>query len=369
MQNAHRSRGVGVLATNLLREMAQHFQDDDVTLITQQGATYPQLFANERRICTRRLARPNRFNWIADHLFLSGLVRRTGANVFFATDLNSYLVPVAGVKVVSMVYDLIPFIFPEVMASQPLPVRIGWRTNFRKLCSSDIVIAISQATRDDMIRILSVSPERIKVVSPGIDHDLFNRGRAVEPKGQKEVLGRYGVSGRYLLYVGDSEWRKNLRRCLEAFQGVDRDVKLVLVGKRVVTDSRLHDWIDELSLTGRVITPGFVPDEDLAPLYGGAIAFLFPSIYEGFGLPVAEAMACGCPVITSAVSSLPEVAGEAGILVDPLSVADIRLAITRVVADAGLRQRMAAEGIVQAARFSWQKAAAETAALLRAVAE
>ena len=232
-----------------------------------------------------------------------------------------------------------------------------------------MIIAISRATRDDLVRLLAVKPERIRVIYPGIDHALFNTANASDQVRREEVLGRCGVSGRYLLYVGDSEWRKNLRRCLEALQGVDMDLKLVLVGKRAVTDEKLHAWIDELDLRGRVITPGFVPEVDLPLLYGAAEAFLFPSLYEGFGLPVAEAMACGCPVITSALSSLPEVAGSAGILVDPYNVAEIREAIKLVLKDDALRRRMSVDGVEQAAGFSWRRTAKETVDLLRELAE
>ncbi len=368
MQNAHRNRGIGVLLTNLLASMGPLSSGDRVTLLTLHGRDLPCLFPREERIATRRLERPNRFNWMADHLLLPGLVRRSGADIFLATDMNSYLVPPAGIRVVSLAYDLIPFIFPEVMASQPLPVRIGWRTNFRKLKTSDLIMAISRSTHDDLVRLMGVDPERVRVVYPGIDHALFNTANAADPVRRREVCGRYGMSGRYLLYVGGSEGRKNLRRCLEALQGVDRDVKLVLAGRRALNDARLHGWIGELGLTDRVVLTGFVPDADLPLLYGGADAFLFPSLYEGFGLPVAEAMACGCPVITSAVSSLPEVAGDAGLLVDPTSVADIRGAMIRVVADDSLRCRMAADGVAQASRFTWERAAAETVALLREVA-
>jgi glycosyltransferase involved in cell wall biosynthesis len=255
-----------------------------------------------------------------------------------------------------------------VMASQPLPVRIGWNTNFRKLRHSDLVIAISRATRDDLVRLMGVDPERIRVVYPGIDHGLFNVSNAVEQAHLKDLQLRYGIGGRYLLYVGDSEWRKNLRRCLEALQGINPEVKLVLAGKRALTDARLHGWIEELGLDKRVILPGFVPDADLPVLYGGAVAFLFPSLYEGFGLPVAEAMACGCPVITSGVSSLPEVAGEAGLLVDPCSVAEIREAMVRVIDDADLCRQLTEAGVRQASRFSWERAAGEISALLREVA-
>lgn len=368
LQNGHRTRGVGVVVANLLPEMAPLLRDQPVTLLTQQQADYPPYFASETRVKTFRLQRPNRCNWLADELLLPGLIRDSEADIFLATDFNSYLVPKGTTKVVAIAYDLIPFIFPEVMASQPWPVQLGWRVNFSKLRQADRVIAISEATRTDLVRMFGLAPEQIQVIYPGIDHRLFNAAAGSDRARRREILARYGISGRYLLYVGDSEWRKNLRRCLEALAGIDPAVKLVLVGKRALTDNLLHGWIKELGLGDRVVLTGFVPDAELPPLYGAAEAFLFPSLYEGFGLPVAEAMACGCPVITSTVSSLPEVAGAAGLLVAPESVAEIREAMARIVADAALRERMREAGIRQAARFSWARAASETVALLREVA-
>lgn len=367
LQNAHRTRGVGVFLRNLLPQIGLAAPDMEVTLVTLKGKPLPPLFRLERRVETRRLERPNRFNWMADQIFLPGVVARSGAELFFATDFNSYLVPRKGRKVVSMAYDLIPFIFPETMASQPLPVRVGWRTNFPKLSKSTAVIAISQATKDDLVRLLGIEPDRVHVIYPGIDHDLFNPARAGDAARRREVLARYGIAGRFLLYVGDSEWRKNLRRVLEALAGTGDDLKIVLAGKRALTDTTLHGWIEELSLRERVITPGYVPDADLPLLYGDAIAFVFPSLYEGFGFPIAEAMACGCPVISSNVSSMPEVAGEAALLVNPLSVAEIRAAMARVLTDNTLRERMAEAGLRQAVQFSWPRAARETLDVLKGV--
>lgn len=368
LQNAHKTRGVGVLLKNLLTEMAALWTSDEVTLVTLRGKELRRIFKNERRIETRRLERPNRFNWIADHLLLSNIVQQAGADIFFATDINSYLVPQAKTKVVSMAYDLIPFIFSQVMASQPLPVRIGWRTNFRKLLRSDAVIAISEATKNDLIKLFGIDSEKITVIYPGMDHSLFNRENAGDPSRQNQVLRRYGIEGKYLLYVGDSEWRKNLRRVLEALVKLDSDIRLVLVGKRARGDAVLHGWIRELGLEGRVMTPGFVPDEDLPPLYGAAEAFLFPSLYEGFGLPVIEAMACGCPVITSNVSSMPEIAGDAALLVDPTDVKQIAEAIKKVLNGNGVKSALSEAGVRRADFFSWEKSAKETVALIRSVA-
>jgi glycosyltransferase involved in cell wall biosynthesis len=147
-----------------------------------------------------------------------------------------------------------------------------------------------------------------------------------------------------------------------------QELRLVIAGKRARHDPVLAGQIGSLGLARRVVLPGFVPAEDLPPLYGAAEALLFPSLYEGFGLPVAEAMACGCPVITSNVSSLPEVAGDAGLLVDPESVAEIAAAMARIASEPGLRERFAKAGLRQAARFSWETCASEVLAILRKVA-
>lgn len=330
---------------------------DDFVLVTQRGREFTPYFDREERLVTVRPERPNRFNWIADHLFLPGLVRKSGADVFLATDFNSYVVSKPGVKIVSFVYDLIPLIFPEVMAQQPFSIKVGWPLNFRKLKESDAILTISSATKDDIVKVLGIPRERISVVYPGIDHGLFNTVNAGDDVALRRLRDRYAIEGNYFIYVGDTDWRKNLRRVLAAHASLAEDVKLVLIGRRALHDRVLHDWIAEFGLEGRVVLTGFVPEEDLPPLYGAALALAFPSIYEGFGFPVAEAMACGCPVITANVSSLPEVAGDAAILVDPESVEEIAAAMERVIRDGVLRSRMAAAGIRQAAQFSWESCA------------
>jgi len=368
MQNVNRMRGPGVHLSNVLHQMGRIDLEDEFILVTQKGKDLSPLFRKESRIKTFRPDRPNRFNWIADHFFLPALVKRSGARVFMATDFNSYLIPPPGVKVVSIIYDMIPLLFPEVLAEQPFSIRVGWPLNFRKLKESHALIAISKATRDDAVRVLGVDPERIFVLYPAVDHLLFNPGRSTAPAAWETVRKRYGIEGDYLLYVGDVDWRKNLDRVLDAFASVPSSVSLVLAGKKAITHPPLHDLIRRLGIEKRVILTGFVPDDDLPLLYGHALALLFPSLYEGFGLPVAEAMACGCPVVTSNVSSLPEVAGDAALLVDPGSVAEIAAATQRIISDHALRERLRNDGFRQAGRFSWERHAAGVLDILRKVA-
>ncbi|HEX2770020.1 MAG TPA: glycosyltransferase family 1 protein [Geobacteraceae bacterium] len=368
LQNANRTRGPGIHLTNVLQQMGRLDQEDEFILVTQKGKKLPPLFRKESRVETFRPDRPNRFNWMADHLLLPSLVKRSGAKVFLATDFNSYLVPPPRVKVVSIVYDVIPLLFPEVMAQQPLSIRVGWPLNFRKLKQSDALIAISAATRDDAVKVLGLDPERITVVYPAVNHDLFNPACATTPAVWEGVRQRYGIEGNYLLYVGDVDWRKNLARVLEAFATTSPSIRLVLAGKKARDYPPLLDQIRVLGLEKRVILTGFVPDEALPFLYGHAQALVFPSLYEGFGLPIVEAMACGCPVITSSVSSMPEVAGDAALLVDPKSVAEIAAALKLIVEDQALRERLRDDGIRQAARFSWEQHVTEVLAVLRKVA-
>lgn len=368
LQNANKTQGPGVHIRNVLQQLGRLDQDNEFILLTQNGQELDPLFRKESRIETFRPIRPNRFNWIADQFSLPFLVRQSGAKVFLATDFNSYLVPPQGVKVVSILYDVIPLLFPEVMAQQPLSIRIGWPLNFRKLKKSDALIANSASTRDDGVRVLGLDPARITVVYPAVDHTLFNPARALDPAVWEAVRYRYGIDSDYLLYVGDVDWRKNLGRVLSAFAMAPASVRLVLAGKKAANYPPLHEQIRHLGLEKRVILTGFVPDQDIPVLYGHAQALVFPSLYEGFGLPVVEAMACGCPVITSNVSSLPEVAGDAALLVDPESVDEIAEAIQRIVADKVLCERLRSDGIRQAAKFSWERYAAGVLSILRNVA-
>jgi len=173
---------------------------------------------------------------------------------------------------------------------------------------------------------------------------------------------KYGISGKYLLYLGTLQPRKNISRLLNAFKQVSElfpSVKLVLAGGKGWLFSQIQQEIDRLQLHEQVFLPGFIPENDKAALLSGAEAFLFPSLYEGFGLPVLEAMACGTPVLASNTSSLPEVAGDAGLLVDPLNIDAIAAGISTLLTDTARRQSLVEKGYQRASDFSWEKTGAE----------
>jgi len=184
------------------------------------------------------------------------------------------------------------------------------------------------------------------------------------------VKARYHIRGEYVLYVGTLQPRKNLGRLLEAVALLRKEARrgeapsLIIAGRKGWLYDPVFQQVERLGLEGEVVFPGYVPQEDLPALLSGARLFVFPSLYEGFGLPVLEAMACGTPVVCSNVSSLPEVAGDAALLVDPLDVEGMAEAMNRLLQDEGLRAELVERGYRQVRRFSWERCARATLAVL-----
>ena len=221
------------------------------------------------------------------------------------------------------------------------------------------VLADSAATKADLMARYDVPPGKITVAYPGRDERLVP---ALDPAEIEAVKARHSIGGDYFLYVGTLQPRKNLARLVEAFAAFrlaagsnleKRRTLLVLAGKRGWLYDALFEQVRRLGLQGQVCFPGYISDQDKAALMSGALAFLFPSLYEGFGLPVLEAQACGCPVITSTTSSLPEITGEGALLVDPRDTMAIARAMERVASDFALREKLVERGLANVSRFSW----------------
>lgn len=234
-------------------------------------------------------------------------------------------------------------------------------------CTAGRVIAVSQATKDDLTQHYGIAPDKITVVYSGCDETM----QPVEDDATIErVKARYGIQGDYILYVGTLQPRKNLERLLEAYAMVRKQAGrgempcLVIAGRRGWLYRQIFQRVERLGLETAVVFPGYVPQDDLPALLSGARLFVFPSLYEGFGLPVLEAMACGTPVLCSNSSSLPEVAGNAAFLVDPLYVDGMAEAMNRLLHDGGLRARLVERGLQRVRQFSWDRCARETLAVL-----
>jgi glycosyltransferase involved in cell wall biosynthesis len=221
------------------------------------------------------------------------------------------------------------------------------------------IIAVSEQSKRDVGDAYGIVPGKVTVIHEAADP----RFRPQAAEAVAAVRARYGLPGRYLLFVSTIEPRKNLPRLLEAFERVHAaglTDALVIVGKRGWLYEDFFAALERSPVREAVLLPGFVPDVDLPAVYAGAQALAFPSLYEGFGLPVLEAMACGTPVVCSNTSSLPEVAGDAALLVDPGDTDAIAEALGCLLTDPGLSQELRARGLEQAGRFSWHRAACET---------
>lgn len=227
------------------------------------------------------------------------------------------------------------------------------------------VIAVSAHTRDDLVHRFGVRPERVTVIPNAADARFRP---AADPKAVARFKAAHNLPDRFILFVGTLEPRKNLRRLIEAFALLaegDAETKLVIVGATGWLTSDLAPLVQAHDLTDRIIFTGYVTDNDLPVWYQAATVFCYPSLYEGFGLPVLEAMACGTPVVTSRTSSIPEVTGEAAMLVDPTDVAALAHALQSVLSDEARRNTMAEAGIARAQTFSWERTAAATLDVIR----
>jgi len=257
------------------------------------------------------------------------------------------------------VHDLGYLSFPQAHPwQQRLYLDLSTRWNAR---AATHILTDSQATKADLVARYGVDASKTTVVYPGRDESLHP---VRDPALIRAVKARYDIADDYFLYLGTLQPRKNLRRVVEAFAPFaahrgSSDIQLVLAGKRGWLYDELFERVREKGLDRAVHFPGYIDDEHKAALLSGALAFVFPSLHEGFGLPVLEAQACGCPVITSATSSLPEVAGDAALLVDPSDETAISRAMARLVNERGLRIDLIRRGFANVERFSWH-ASAET---------
>lgn len=223
----------------------------------------------------------------------------------------------------------------------------------------DMILTDSEFIKQDIIKHLKVQEEKIKVIYLAADEKF-------KPLRQDEIIKikqKYHLDFPFVLYVGGIGAKKNISALIKAYYKLKEDCKgykLVIVGPKVRTYEEIFETVEKLNLQKDVIFTGYVPDDDLPKLYNAASLFVYPSLYEGFGLPPLEAMSCGTPVITSNAASLPEVVGDAGITVDTYDVDRLAKAIKEVLSNDGLREDMVKKGLKRAKMFSWEKTAKET---------
>jgi glycosyltransferase involved in cell wall biosynthesis len=278
------------------------------------------------------------------------------ADIFHATKL---LHPPRRARLTATVHDLTCWLMPELHQADNVAAEKRFAERIWK--PADRLIAVSENTRQDAVRILGLKPERIEVIYPGVAESYF--------AATAEGAAKHGLARPYVLYVGTVEPRKNLAALLDAWEGLAASVReafdLVVAGPEGWRSGATMARLREPPSGVRYL--GYVPEADLPAITAGATAFIYPSLYEGFGFPVAQAMAAGVPVITSNVSSLPEITGGGAALIDPRSLAEIRAALERLLTSPSERARLAAAGRIQAQRFRWDAAARQSLAVFEKV--
>jgi glycosyltransferase involved in cell wall biosynthesis len=275
------------------------------------------------------------------------LHKLTRDDLFFSPGYNAPLY--CRSPFVFTIHDLSHVFCPE---NSSLAIKLYYATFVKRACHRAAkILTVSEFTRRQIVQWSGVSPEKVVNVGCGVD-------AAYQPKGDS-----YGLPFPYLLCVSNRKRHKNEFRVVEAFAKapIDRRMHLVFTGEPTAGISRLIEHVGERA---RIEFVGSVPESKLPALYRDASALIFPSLYEGFALPVVEAMACGTPVVTSNVTAMPETAGDAGLLVDPSSVPQIADAIQRIVSDTSLRAQLQKKGLARAPRFSWARTAATVQKLL-----
>lgn len=318
-----------------------------------------------------RVVTPGKF-WTQWRLPLDLYANKLRPDVFFSP--THYAPRFSPVPTVMSVMDLSYLYFPELFNKSDLYQLRNWTSYSVK--NAKKVLTISNSSRDDIIREYGVAEEKVLTIYPGIKDPL-----SLSPHvyGMNVLKAKYDISENYLLFVGTLQPRKNIIRLIEAFHQVIKsssqksssakleDLQLVIVGKKGWLYESILQTPENLGIAERVKFLDGVSDEDLVAFYKHAICYVLPSLYEGFGLPVLEAMKYGCPVITSNVSSLPEAGGDAALYVDPGNVEDIVEKITLVLTHDKIRHEMVEKGKIQVKKFSWEKTAMKTLEVLQDV--
>lgn len=286
---------------------------------------------------------------------------KADATIFF-----NYAIP-PGVKgrKIAFIHDMAYIACPETVRAR---TRNFLNLSMKRTClRADKIVTISEFSKREIMKYLPVSEEKIEVISLGVDERRFHTGYTTEQK--QKIVKKYRIPELYFLFLGTIEPRKNLERLICAYALLckenDSVPHLVLAGRKGWLCESIFAAVKNLNLEGKIHFLGYVASEDLPVLLSGAELFLFPSLYEGFGLPILEAMACGVPVVTSNVASLPEVAGNAAVLVSPLEISSIKEGISLAFGDSKVRERLVSEGLEQVKKFSWEETAKKLWRLLQ----
>jgi glycosyltransferase involved in cell wall biosynthesis len=351
LSESYRSAGINWYIHNLLAHLPQADPEIDYTVFLSERRFRGTLGTQLRLSRLPTYRPPVRIFW--EQAIQPWAVHRAGVDLVHGP---AFVGPqMGGCPSVVTVHDLSFLLYPQNFRA----FNRFYLTHFtrRSVHRARRVIAVSESTKQDLIRFYDLSPDKIDVVHNGVD-PMF---RPLPAEQVEAFCAKQGLPAEFMLFVGTLEPRKNIVGLIEAYARLPKArPPLMLVGGKGWLYEEIFAHVEALDLADEVYFVGFVLAEDLPWWYNAATVFVYPSLYEGFGLPALEAMACGTPVITSTASSLPEVVGQAGLLVDPADAQALAAVMNRVLAEADLRDEMRTAGLVQAQGFSWSKTASHT---------
>lgn len=368
--NINRYRGIGHYTANLVESLVRVGGDLQFVLFAYGKARDCDLLDQDilEELEWREIPETGNLSYISllkEHLLFARIIDDAGLDIFHAMDHN--MTPFLHCPSIITVHDLILLVLRGPYLG---PTAWLWMQAHRRAAKrASMVVAVSHNTAQDVERIWGIPAERITVVHEGVSEAY----RPVADDVIEDVEARYGIEKPYFLYLGGFDPRKNIFNMLLAFKRFllrgGTPFQLILCGDARGFEDYLHDIVAELGLNNNVVLTGFVDKDHLPALYTGATAFICVSLYEGFGLPLLEAMACGTPVLASRSSSLPEVVGDAGILVDPLSPSHIASELERLAYDRETSKRLSQRARRRSLEFSWEKTALATLGLYEEAAK
>ena len=347
--------GIGTYIRNLIKHLPSVDRETEYFLLC-----YPQDEELVRSLNPHftpvRVTAPNYS--VREHIVIPATLRRLRVDLFHSPH---YVLPIlTPCRSVVTVHDVIHLLFPQYLRSR-LASHYARYMIGRALEKAELVLTVSDSSKRDLLTFFEVSPDKVVVIPNGLD-SAITEGLSVEELAQ--VKERFQIFGRTVLFVGNIKPHKNVERLIAAFAKVREDpefsdLTLIVVGDDISKYPSLRRTVERHQVRRNVRFFGFVPELTLVALYKIADVFAFPSLYEGFGLPPLEAMANGTPVVTSNISSLPEVVGNAALTVDPYNIDKISEAIHEILSDRALRSRLIADGYERAKQFSWEGSAAQ----------